>query len=335
MENNDTDQASSFHLRKIKYSEKTEKNCHCCCYADLSRNCPSEKAETKKDRLEEKEQISCENVIKSFSREKKWIFDKGGSIIEDDIRFKQKSDFPKKMELESKMEKGFSEKSKLEKEICCEWTSSFNHSTCEHQNLGNGKQKNFQSGENQKIKINQIEFEIQRNVDEINSLRNNISNEENNFHSDFPKKFQYNLECYSNVKVMDQVVDDDDDENSLKELQMSNENENYGECEESIKRDKNEECNVLLREDVVKAIAQKEGTKEFVCLFSEVTNEERDKFDKIEVVAENDVTHVTTRHHTSAIQPKKVSLPGHPNQVEEAHQSQILFIIVAIFLFCR
>ncbi len=225
MEDNDTDQASSLHLRKIKNkiknSERTEIDSHCC-YADMSRNCQSENTE-KKDQLEEKEQISGENEIKTFTKEKKWIFDKGGFAIEGDNQIKQKSDFPNKMKLESKMEKSFSENSKLEKEIRNEWNSSSNPVTCEHQNFKNGKRKNFQN-----FKRNQIEFETQRNVDEINSLRNKISNEENNFHSDFPNYSQSNLECYSNVKLMDQVVvdDDDDDQKSLKELPMSNENEN-------------------------------------------------------------------------------------------------------------
>jgi len=382
VEDNDIDQASSLHLRKIKNkiknSERTEIDCHCC-YADMSRNCQSENTETKKDQLEEKEQISGENAIKTFTKEKKWIFDKGGFVIEGDNQIKQKSDFPNKMELESKMEKSFSENSKLEKEIRNEWNSSSNPVTCEHQNFKNGKRKNFQN-----FKRNQIEFETQRNVDEINSLRNKISNEENNFHSDFPNYFHSDLECYSNVKLMDQVVVDDDDQKSLKELQMSNENENRHDLQdvnhdefkewkgfESDSKTGFENQSISGFEGEPKTSFENESKEGFVYesrngfeneskvmskqksnfltekLVSakylteepnpnskknrdqdnrEVTNEELDKCNKIEVVPENrDVTHVTTRHHSSAIQPKKVALPGQPNQVEEAHQSQILF----------
>ena len=98
---------------------------------------------------------------------------------------------------------------------------------------------------------------------------------------------------------------------------------------------KRDECDVLLKNDDVCVTSKKHVTKDLGRLLSDVTIEERRECDNRDVIQENNVTH-PTKNHTSIVQPKKASrLPGHPNQVEEFHQSKILFIIVAIFLLCR
>ncbi len=213
IEDKNSNEESSFHHRKIKNQMKhSDKTVDDSCYSTDFYS-KIESTETETDQSEENVQILVEKEIQNFAPEKKGNFDKEKVLIEGDNHVKEKSTFQNKTELEtaknfcSKNEKRFSENLKMGKEFCSrECNSRSDRVNCEHHILRNGNRKSFP--ENQKIKRNQFECEIQRNVDESN----NISNEENKLYiqPDLQKSFQSNLECHSDATPLEQVVDDDD-----------------------------------------------------------------------------------------------------------------------------